>query len=173
MTLFQYLNIPDEFNLLTDTLYAYNNNLVLLNKNILIDNIQTKLISKELSLSEQLKIPITINPYIDIPPQQQIPHLIITDKNNYLIYTEHILQQPNTLYATPPDNQNQQHILKLKGLCLQWKHHQPQHRYPFNNITRKLLLQDAFNTQLPDGSPYNQLIQAEIIDTINPNITSN
>ncbi len=165
MTLYQYLNIPSEFNLITDSFYAYGDKLVMFKRKFLVDNISSKLPSRLQPLSELLKIPVVlIN--TPIPEEHEIPHLIIKDKNGRLIYTEHIVEKPNKHIATPINGIPS--IIKVRGLMLRWKILPTNNNFEIvHSIPKeKLLTNDNFNTIYPDGSKFDLTKYGEIVELL-------
>jgi len=161
MTLFEYLNITPEFNLITDSFYAYGDKLAVFKRKVLIDKVSTKLKSKATSLSEQLQIPVVLIS-TPIPEGHQIPHLVIKDKHGTLLYTEHIIEKHNKYIATPINHQP--HIIKVRGLMLRWEFHNTLAISRINN--EKLLTAEQFNTIYPDGSKFDLAKYGEIVELL-------
>ena len=151
MTLFDYLNIK-EFNLLTDNLYAYGDKLIMLKHKFIVDNISEKLLTRNQPLSQQLNLPITL---IDtpIPIENQIPHIIIKNKSNEIIYSEHIIEKTNR-YLAINNEHNLPELTKIRGLMLRWQFHGIK-SYFNTRPTDSLLKPTHFNTVYPDGSKFN------------------
>ena len=146
MTLFEYLNIKD-YNLLTDKIYAYGDNIAILKKNIKITNVSSKINTTTISLSEQLQLPVTL---IDtnIPLGEEIDHLIIKDNKGNKIYREWITEIPNCHIIKSIDNKPYQ--IQIRGLYLHWSFH----NRPLPNQQKTLLHINQFNTIYPDGSKF-------------------
>jgi len=163
MTLYQYLNITPDFNLITDSFYAYGDKLVMFKRKHLVDNVSAKLTTRSQSLSELLKIPVVLIT-TPIPENHEIPQLIIKDKQGTLIYTEHIIEKPNRFVATPI--KGQPCIIKITGLILLWQFHPHQKNYFDTEPIEKLLMTQHFNTIYPDGSKFDLAKYGEIVEPL-------
>ena len=163
MTLYQYLNLTNDFNLITDSFYAYGDKLVMFKRKHLVDNLSTKLTSRSESLSQLLQIPVVLIT-TPIPENHEIPHLIIRDKQGTLIYTEHIIEKPNRHVATPINGQPS--IIKIRGLMLRWQFHPYPKNYFDTKPKEKLLITEHFNTIYPDGSKFDLAKYGEIVELL-------
>ena len=155
--------LKTEFNLLTDSLYAYGDKLAVFKRKFMVDNISTKLTTRNLSLSEQLKIPVVLIS-TPIPEGHEIPHLIIKSRSGETLYTEHIIEKPNRHIATPINHIP--HIIKVRGLMLRWQFHKHPNNLFNTDKTDKLLTPDNFNTIYPDGSKFDILKYGEIVELL-------
>ena len=148
MTIFEYLGIKDETHLLTDDYYITANAMFHRKTSKPYKDLNSKLLDRDKSLSEQLQLPIVL---IDekIPAGENVSHLIIKH-NNKLLYCEDIVERSQVFQPINGE------VVNIRGLYLSWGRVQK-----FGNtvgITIKgktnLLYPFTFNTIDPDGNLY-------------------
>ena len=154
MDIFKYLGVKEDYNILTKDFYFYGNKVAILKTGEIIPDVHSKLKNNMDSLSELLKLPVKLvdQPYSHFTPdgvfsEELNPNFIICDRNNQIIYSEHIIEKVNTPTSVIMNTNGSLKVERVRSLYLKWTFRNRQTFY-------RLLSNDKFNTVYPNGYPF-------------------